>query len=77
MIMDVLRYARGIGIGFGFIVLLIFGLIFLGIIQLVANVGLLVLTIILAIIALILLPRYLGEKKHVKSRGYSLKKVKE
>lgn len=75
--MDILRYLRGIGVALAFVALAIDGLIFLGIVQLAAVAGILLLAVALDIIAIILLPRYLGEKKNAKSKSYSLKKVKE
>jgi len=75
--MGALQYARGLAIGFALILLAILGMIFLGIVQIIAELGMLVLLIIFAIAALLVLPHYLGEKKKIKSKGYSLKKVKD
>jgi len=73
----IVRYLRGVGIGLAFLLLAIVGLIILGIVHLAAEIGMLILTIVLIIIAIILLPHYLGEKKNGRSSGYSLKKVKK
>ncbi len=70
-------YLRGIGVALVFLALAILGLVFLGVIQLAAEIVQVVMAIVLIIIAIILLPRYLGEKKSVKLGGYSLEKVKK
>lgn len=71
-----LRYVRGTAILLGFLILFLLGIVFLAIVQLVIEITLLIVGIAFLIIALVLLPHYLGKKKKVKSKHYSVKKVK-
>jgi len=71
-----MNYIRGIGIGLGFLLLAILGLFFLGIIAAAVEIIIAIAVFILIILAIIALPSYLGKKKEVKSKSYSVKKIR-
>ena len=71
------KYLRGFLILLAVLVLGLLGIIFLGILEIAINLvyGLIVLAF--AILAIIILPSYIGKKKVVESKDYSLNEVKK
>lgn len=75
--MKSLNYIKGIGILFGIIILGLIGVILLGILQFRVALVYLLISIVFFVIAIFILPSYIGKKKEIKSESYSLKKVKK
>jgi len=70
-------YARGVGLVLLLILVGIVGLIGLGIITLTVYLAVAIISICVAIVAIILLPYYYARNFEVKSKNFKLKKVKK
>jgi hypothetical protein len=74
--MFISRYLKGVAILIGFVIIVLLGALLLAVLEFVVGIALFVVAIGFLIIALFILPHYIGEKKETKSKSYTLKKVK-
>ena len=72
-----LRYLKGILKIIGFLLLAVVGLFFLDLIEMGVGLVYAFIVLIFVIIAIFVLPYYLGKKKEIKATKYSLKNVKK
>ncbi len=71
------RYLKGLFALFGILFLGFFGLILLRLLQFTIGAIYILVAFFFAIAAFIILPEYIGKKKTVESKSYSLKNIKK